>query len=221
MAYRAILFDLDDTLYDYRAYWHAKLHHALDEILGQHVQLSREALVADAVARGIYADAMPAWLAGYGVEDVALVERAQERYRQNWWERLSLHEGTPALLAELRKRFRLGLITNGPARTQRPKIASFGLEALMHAILVSGELGVAKPDPLIFRQALELLRVAPDEALYVGDSLAYDLAGAAAAGLDFVWMNPRGEPLPAELPRPQAIIARLDELRPLLGLPAR
>jgi putative hydrolase of the HAD superfamily len=216
MLYQAILFDLDDTLYDYRAYWQAKLRHALGEIVGAFPALALEALMADAIERTIYAESMPAWLAGHGVADAALVARAQERYRANWWHRLALHAEAGPLLEALRARYRLGLITNGPARTQRPKIAQFRLDTIMDAILISGELGLAKPEPAIFRLALEALEVAPHEALYVGDSLLYDLPGAHAAGLDFVWVNPRAEPLPPDLPRPRATIRRLDELRALL-----
>jgi putative hydrolase of the HAD superfamily len=219
MPYRAILFDLDDTLYDYRAYWDEKLRYALGKIVERYPHLSLDALVAAAIAGTIYGEQLPAWLAGYGVRDADLIAAAQERYRANWWEQLQLFAQAPAVLQQLRRTHRLGLITNGPARTQRPKIAQFGLGELMDVIVVSGEVGVAKPDPAIFHLALDQLGVSAAQALFVGDSLVYDLAGAHAAGVAFVWMNPRREPLPPELPRPQAIIASLAELPTLIAGP--
>ena len=116
----------------------------------------------------------------------------------------------------LRPRFKLGLVTNGPSRTQRPKIEQFRLIDYLDLLIVSEEVGVAKPDPAIFAIALERLGVAPSEALFVGDLPEFDLRGAAAAGMPFIWMNPRGEELPADVAQPIAVIERLTELLPLL-----
>lgn len=216
MAYQAILFDLDDTLYDYRAYWVARLRHALGGIVARHPNLALDELIAAAIAKTVYSDDLPAWLGSYNVVDAALVAEAQERYRENWYDQLALFEDAPSLLNRLRARYRLGLITNGPVRTQRPKIAQFGLEQLMDVIVVSAEVGLWKPDPAIFRLALERLGVAPHQALFVGDSLTHDLPGAQAAGMAFVWMNPRREPLLPDLPPPLASIERLAQLEDLL-----
>jgi len=64
--------------------------------------------------------------------------------------------------------------------------------------------------------ALEQRGVAPGEVLFVGDSPEFDLRGAAAAGMPFIWMNPHGEYLPADVGQPIAVIERLSELLPLL-----
>jgi FMN phosphatase YigB (HAD superfamily) len=86
----------------------------------------------------------------------------------------------------------------------------------LDVLIVSGEVGVAKPEPAIFALALAQLGVGPAAALFVGDSLEYDLRGAAAAGIAFVWMNPRGEQLPAGFTPPLATIERLSDLPGLL-----
>jgi putative hydrolase of the HAD superfamily len=70
------------------------------------------------------------------------------------------------------------------------------LRPLVDAVVISAELGVAKPDPAIFRAALDRLGATADGALHVGDSLVHDVAGARAAGLDAVLVSRNGEPPP-------------------------
>jgi HAD superfamily hydrolase (TIGR01509 family) len=148
--------------------------------------------------------------------DVSLIAAAHELFGRDWFGRLVLFDDAVQTLEALRPRFKLGLVTNGPSRTQRPKIEQFQLIDYFDLLIVSEEVGVAKPDPAIFAIALERLGVAPSEALFVGDSPEFDLRGAAAAGMPFIWMNPRGELLPADVAQPLAAIERLSELLPLL-----
>jgi putative hydrolase of the HAD superfamily len=71
------------------------------------------------------------------------------------------------------------------------------LRPLVDAVAISAELGVAKPDPAIFRAALERLGAPADGALHVGDSLEHDVAGARAAGIDAVLVARNGTQAPA------------------------
>jgi putative hydrolase of the HAD superfamily len=64
------------------------------------------------------------------------------------------------------------------------------------------EVGASKPQPAIFRAAVEKLGVAPHEVLHVGDDPVLDVGGARAAGLRTAWINRRGEPWPVELGEP-------------------
>lgn len=210
--YQAILFDLDDTLYDLRAYWTGRLQRALDMVLTRYPLLEREALLRAAIAGRVYMERLPAFLREQGVDDEALIAEVHELYGRGWFEQLVLHDDATGTLEALRPRFKLGLVTNGPSWTQRPKIERFRLADYLDVLIVSEEVGVAKPDPAIFMLALEQLGVAPSAALFVGDSIEYDLRGAAAAGMPFVWVNPRRERLPDDLPRPVATIERLAEL---------
>jgi putative hydrolase of the HAD superfamily len=109
------------------------------------------------------------------------------------------------------------LITNGPSAIQRAKIERFELANYFDALIVSGEVGVAKPDPAIFALALARLGVEAREALFVGDSPEYDMRGAEAAGIAFVWMNAYGEELPEGFRQPLAVIERLGEVVGVLG----
>ena len=101
---------------------------------------------------------------------------------RDWFGRLVLFDDAVQTLEALRPRFKLGLVTNGPSRTQRPKIEQFQLIDYFDLLIVSEEVGVAKPDPTIFAIALERLGVAPSEALFVGDSPEFDLRRRGSGG---------------------------------------
>lgn len=119
-------------------------------------------------------------------------------------------------LARLRPAFQLGLLTNGAPDLQREKIAASGLAPFFDAIIVSGEHGVGKPDPEIFRILLSELGAAPGEATMVGNSLARDIVGARNAGLArTVWLKVPGSEEFAEV-TPDHTISGLHELPALL-----
>lgn len=77
---------------------------------------------------------------------------------------------------------RLGLITNGDPEQQRRKLARLGLQERFETVVVSGELGVAKPDAAIFHHACRCAGVGKGECLYVGDRHDIDVLGAEGAG---------------------------------------
>lgn len=111
-----------------------------------------------------------------------------------------------ALLAELRERYAVGLLTDGPARAGRSKLAALGWEELFDAAIVTGEIGADKPDPAGFRAVCERLGVAPGEAVFVGDSPDLDVDGAVAAGMPVVQVLFDGGPEPD--PRADATVRR-------------
>ena len=82
----------------------------------------------------------------------------------------------------LRPRYRLAVISNFDGRL-RMIVEQLGISKFFDQLVISSEVGADKPDPFIFQRALELLGVAPDEALHVGDDPAGDWEGAAAAGM--------------------------------------
>jgi putative hydrolase of the HAD superfamily len=102
---------------------------------------------------------------------------------------------------------------------QRDKVALLNLTAVVDFVLISEEIGIAKPDPAIFAEALRLASVTPDEAIVVGDSPEFDIAGASAAGIRAIWLNRTGRPWPPELPAPAYEVRSLSALRHLLGPP--
>jgi len=91
-------------------------------------------------------------------------------------------DAAPSLAALRGAGLRLAIVSNWDC-SLRAMLAELGLAAAVDAVVVSAEIGAAKPDPVIFREALGRLRCGPDEALFVGDSLETDVIGARAAGL--------------------------------------
>jgi putative hydrolase of the HAD superfamily len=103
----------------------------------------------------------------------------------------------PAFLSECRRRgVRLGVVSNWDSRLETI-CRELGLEPAFEFILYSAAAGVAKPNPEIFKLALQRIGLKPDEVLHVGDSWEDDVLGARTAGLDAVWLQrPQGEPVP-------------------------
>lgn len=107
----------------------------------------------------------------------------------------------------------LGILTNGPSEKQWMKIRQLGLERFMDRsmIIVSGDVGMDKPDPAIFRLAEQRSGKRPEELLYVGDSLKNDIYPASACGWHTVWCNRDALPVPVDL-HADAIIVTDDAL---------
>lgn len=95
-----------------------------------------------------------------------------------------LRPETPSVLEELKNRkVKLGVISNIVSRTLVPyRLKTCGIDRFFDVVLTSATLGIRKPDPAIFLKATELLRVEPPQAVYIGDTLSRDVAGARKAG---------------------------------------
>lgn len=125
-------------------------------------------------------------------------------------------------LADLRRRgCRLGLISNAADGDDvRALLAQNGLEPYFEQVLVSADVGLRKPHPLIFLHALDFFKVPPSRAVMVGDKLGADILGAQNVGMPGIWITRRCEPgahITSELEiQPDAVISSLSELPDLL-----
>ena len=108
----------------------------------------------------------------------------------------------------------LGLVTNGDAIEQRWKIERCALASYFDVIVIEGELGAGKPEPVVYETALKALGVEPGPAVWmVGDHLEFDVAGPQRFGLHGVWLDRAGTGLPAGTAvRPDRIVRALDEV---------
>jgi putative hydrolase of the HAD superfamily len=120
----------------------------------------------------------------------ALSDQYVAYYEQEW------RPYPDALLAlgQLRGSYRLGIITNGEGRRQRGKIKKCGFEGSMESVIVSGEVGVSKPDKGIFELSRQAFGLQPEEMAYVGDRLETDALGARGAGWRGLWIDRKGMP---------------------------
>ena len=190
----AVLFDLDDTLYEERQYFRsgfsviarslqARGFGNSDEtcaLLEQfhHNEGRQKVLQKLAVRLGFPAD----WIPG-------LVDQFREHVPE-----IQLASDSTSVLQRLRANYRLGCVTDGWHAVQQRKTAALGVESLMDAIVFSDELGRAfwKPDARPFLVCCERLGVRPQEAVFVGDNPERDIAGAHAAGLYTVRLRRTG-----------------------------
>jgi HAD superfamily hydrolase (TIGR01549 family) len=122
------------------------------------------------------------------------------------------------LLTDLARRYRLGVVSNFDyTPTAVGLLEAAGVMPLFATVVVSDAVGWRKPAGPIFDEALRRVGVGPEDALFVGDRADIDVIGAQRAGMHAVWLNPSREPLPPGLDRPEFEIRDLDDLRAILA----
>ncbi len=122
------------------------------------------------------------------------------------------------LLAELAGRYRLAVVSNFDyTPTAVGILEAAGVAGLFEVVVVSDAVGWRKPAPVIFEVALDRLRLSPAEALFVGDRADIDVLGAQRMGMHAVWLNPDGGGLPSGVGPPEFEIRDLVELRGILS----
>lgn len=195
---RAVFLDVDDTLVDFdraaRASLGATLGADADYELWRTLDHYRRYESGELDFQTMRDLRMADFLAMVGRDDdVPSAPGLEARRFDGLAQHYALYDDVLPCLDMLRARgLLLGLITNNIASHQRHKIASVGLAELFDAVVISGEVGVAKPDPAIFEHACNVLGVGAHEAMHVGDNLVADARGARDAGLLGVWLDRRG-----------------------------
>jgi putative hydrolase of the HAD superfamily len=198
MGIKAVLFDLDDTLWPI-APTIRRAEIILHEWLAQHaprvvethsmdsLRARRMALIETnpqyrhdlwTLRHTVLREALEACGDDPAKADAAMAIFSRERNV------VTLYDDVLPGLQNLAPRFLLGSISNGFADLQ-----AIGLEQHFRVSIAAHKLGFAKPEARIFHLACEALKVAPHEAVYVGDDLSLDVEGAQQAGLRAVWIN--------------------------------
>ena len=227
-SYKAVFFDADDTLFDYPKAERAALRACLREF-GLRIELGilidsyrRHNLeLWQAFERGetdqaaLRVERFRRVAAEFGIPGLPL-DRISSFYVEALSGQPQLFPGALAIVRRAAKKFPLALITNGIAAVQRRRFAASPIMPYFQAVVISEEVGIAKPDPRIFAPALQKIGVEAADVLYVGDSVTSDMAAARNAGMDFCWFNPAGTPVPAGY-TPAFIIADIQELPDRLG----
>jgi putative hydrolase of the HAD superfamily len=146
------------------------------------------------------------------LRDRAVAERVARRFLDAALERLA---GNAPLLARLARRYRLGIVSNFYGNLARV-CDDAGIGAFFGVLVDSAEVGCAKPDPRIFRRALEALGVDASAATFIGDSLPRDMAGARAVGMRHIWLVGATAPAADPCCRGDRQIRALSELEAIL-----
>ena len=221
--FTGILFDLDDTLNDRTASWAA----FVPLLIGEY----HDRLLSQEVAP-IHAAIVRADRGGYRPKDAFVAELRERlpwkdaptaRELEIFWKAHFAHctierPGAKRLLRDLRRAgFRLGIVTNGHTDMQSAKLKCLELDDLVDAVVVSECVGVKKPHPRIFEEALRVVGCERHQAGFVGDSPLLDVAGASKAGMRTIWLR-LGRAWPEHPFTPDYSIETLDELREIVGL---
>jgi len=212
----AVLFDLDDTLCEYRRTTEEMLewsfeHAGVDPLFdvddytasyGDFVDTSenmrdlrRQCFAALAEEAGVD----PA--VGERVADVFSDERDHGDVRPL--------PGAEAAVERLAGEYRLGIVTNGAPEMQVQKLEALSFSDAFETVVYAGYDAPSKPDPAPFHRSLDALDATPERAVHVGNSLESDVAGAAAAGVRSVWL---GNGVESPSPTPDYRIESLREL---------
>ena len=228
--YQAILFDLDDTLISLRGCESEALRRSLDEaglterFGADYATVSaRFAAISSRYwgergAKGysreqVLEGSLRDLLAHFNL-DATLAADLAPNYWRNFCRSSALNPGALDTLRQLPRYYRLGLITNGYSDSQRGRLDAAGLSGFFDPILISEEVGIAKPDARIFELALNALGLSAGDVIYVGDSIDHDRAGCQNAGIDFCHYLPGPAP---DGPLP-AVTYRIDHLPDLVSL---
>lgn len=142
---------------------------------------------------------------------------------------VSVDPAVPALLERLSRRYRLGLLSNYPCTASiRDSLDRLGLLRFFDTLVVSGDVGFAKPHPATYETLLNRMQVSPAECLYVGDNWLADVQGAKRLGLHAAWVRehipyetfdpqPGDFPADLELPRLLDLEAALETFPPAVS----
>jgi putative hydrolase of the HAD superfamily len=215
---KAVMFDLDGTLYDRDTLATALFEKQYCAFEAELCGVPRERYLRDVLAMDGhghsdketgYRTLVRLW----GLDD-ALATRLIEHFWYCYDALCQLSDDVADTLRTLRRRkLILAVVTNGQGVRQRRKLEALGIEHAFDVVLVSQEEGVSKPDPEFFRRALARCGVVCHEAMFVGDHPVADVQGAHEAGLKAVWkFVPYWTPVIADTP----VIHKLSEILDLL-----
>ncbi len=221
MTIRAVLFDAGNTLLfvDYD-----RLAEGVGAAVGMRLTGASLAAHAAAAADAMEAGGGPdreraahyieALLRLAGVPAAQLPAAAAAIYRMHAERHIwsAVDEGTPASLERLRAAgLKLGIVSNSDGRVEAA-LTSAGIRDYFDVVIDSSVTGFEKPDPRIFRQALESLDVGPADALYIGDMYDVDVAGALAAGMSAALVDPAGRHAADDVPSAASVPDLVDAL---------
>jgi HAD superfamily hydrolase (TIGR01662 family) len=246
MAFRAVLFDLGQTLLEYPGNTHEFWRRYLEEQLGgmrgllndmgAQVEDTADAFAERAMRivwpeRRInmsgrswhFCERMRALLGAYGRQQCTDEEcgaLTDAFYKPIAEATRRYPEALKVLEALTDQGIRMAIISNAPwdvpGRLLRADMRRWDIEEFFDAFVMSGDMPWRKPNPEFMWTAARYLGVTPDECLVVGDSLRADIEGAKAAGMRSVWINREGRCPSAGQPQPDWTFAGLKEVARIL-----
>ncbi len=221
---KAVLFDLDDTLH-HRSRAFRNWAQAFAQRYGQADHTLSKELEESLVRFDDHGYARRETLFSQLKRDYPFVQDTIEAlttiYQREVIEHVTLEPEIKTLLYSLRDaHIPFGIVTNGTAKQQKRKITRLGFDTFTKCIFISGEFGVAKPDPSIFRAAAQCLGTKPEDVLFIGDHPRFDMWGAHAVGMKTIWVHHSPRLWPDDIAEDvaNATVHSFAELLPIFGL---
>ena len=206
LKYTNIFFDLDHTLWDFDANSTATLNEIFEtyglinqiesqELFAKEYQIINRQLwdlyhknLVDKETLRLTRFALT--LEKFNVHNLELSLKIADDYVKLSPYKGKLFPRTHEVLDELRKKYKLHLITNGFKEVQRIKIQTSDIEKYFVNIFISEEVGYMKPQPEMFNHAIKTAKTKSNQSLMIGDNYEVDILGAAGVGMDTVFFNP-------------------------------
>ena len=190
---KAIVFDLDNTLIDRQRAFTEMLKDRIELTLPEDKKHLKEQAIQDILM----------WDDNGTVSRSVSFKKYCDKYEvtcmtseelSTYWTTISgsvvyLFDDVIDVIAYLKAKYRLAILTNGSPISQRRKLESTGILNMFELSVVSGEVGIDKPDPRIFDVMCERLNVKPQDCLYIGDNYVNDVLGARNAGWNAIYLN--------------------------------
>ena len=190
---KVIVFDLDNTLIDRQKAFTEMLKDRIELTLPEEKKHLKEQAIQDILM----------WDDNGTVSRSVSFKKYCDKYEvtcmtseelSTYWTTISgsvvyLFEDVIEVINYLKEKYRLAILTNGSPISQRRKLESTGILDLFELSVVSGEVGVDKPDSRIFDVMCDKLNVKPEDCLYIGDNYINDVLGARNAGWQAIYLN--------------------------------
>jgi 2-haloacid dehalogenase len=210
IQYTWLWFDADDTLFDYKRAEASALELTFqdaglgfrNEYLPAYQRYNQElwrelelGTVSPVMLRVLRFERL---FAEFGLE--IPVGEFSTAYLKNLANSSILIPGAETVVRTLSERYRIAVLTNGLKDVQRPRLEKSAIWHCLSGLVISEEVGAAKPAPEYFAIASQQMGNPPkNSVLMIGDNLNSDIRGASRYGLDTCWYNPARLPRPADL----------------------
>ena len=188
---KAILFDLDNTLIDRQKAFTEMLNRVFHNYYKDEDYIKvliNDTLLFDDGGKIERIDAFNKLINKYNIKEFT-AEKLSKDWSNESGSTVYLFDDVIETLKELKKKYKLAIVTNGDYPSQKRKLDNINLYPYIDYHLISSEIGIRKPDPGIFKYACNKLNLKENECLYVGDSYSRDIVGALNAGLEAIYVS--------------------------------
>lgn len=207
MKYEFLLFDADHTLFDFKSAEYYALKEALehyslpsgDDVIERYsvinIKYWKMLERGEIDKKSLMLARFLEFAKEYGFEDRA--QELSDLYMSNLAHQAQLFDGALEMVAELSKKYRLFIITNGVKSTQDGRFGMSPITKYFEKIFISEVIGFEKPHKEFFDAVANGIEgYNPEKAIVIGDSLSSDIKGAINSGLDCIWYNPQKKDAP-------------------------